>query len=546
MGSGSGTWSVIYLPKGEFQPVGPAGQNGLDWSKINAWQIQITTNSNGSSNVAFNGLYIQGSPTATGVNTLAGPSSFGGVGYDFRFTYWDANTLTESNPCPSAYYSVTPTNPGGSSTMVVLRQAINLQLTYSADPQVTHVRVYARGGVFGNNWYYADQVPNIIGGVPFNYQYILPDEALEQGNILSLTNDVPVTSTLQNPISTTLSGAFAPSPANTNNPTILTLTVNNPGAVFVPYQIVDIGGPQNLEQTMVISSPGPGSFEAYIQLPHPAGDPVNVYSIPGQPLNLATLAYGQVYMAGDQNNPHYLYYTPVGQPQYCPPQNYIAIGTPADPITAVINFRGILFVRTYSTWYQVSPGNPPTYQSTGSKHGSPANFDWCLTERGIFYQGWDGIRFFVGADSNYMSLIIEWLYRDNPLSVVAPVDTTQLNQVISAFKNNTATFSYIGVDSNRHRIRWSESYKRWRNDDVPMTACLVEPDTNQLVYAIPYPNLSAGNWAIVYEDITKDYDDGGWQTVNGVSTLIEDPIPMTLQMPYMDMWACSITKSSTT
>ena len=843
LSSGQGSWSVIYLPKGQFQPAGNAGDSGADWSKITGWRVQVTTNSQGSSNISFNGLYIQGSPTATGVGTNAGASSYGGVGYDFRYTYFDATTITESNGSRQNYFSITPTNPGGQSLLVVLRQAVDLLMQYSPDPQVTHVRVYARGGVFGNNWYYADQVPNVTGTAQFHYQYILPDTALEQGNTLSLTNDVPVTSTLQKPINTVLTNPIGPVPANTNTPTLQTVTVDDATAVFVPFQIVDIGGPQNLEQVLVVTG-GTGSFTAYIQLPHggtniptanivtsgtnsgagtwnnpgfiaaadgryatvrvagvagslvsspgylqgegcglavplsetiegiqvdiqafssgfispttgttqfinpwlnlsnaydgnfvtaavgrdshtvatptqaiwsgfpsitsstqlplnislstansdntlaslavsysldngvtwhlfpgsptqgttpvttytvnlpigqdttkiqiktnvewftgldpvgisvyeiwispayanpgqfaiqlmktgvnvgsveiqpspavntlatfggpndlwgttwtpadvndPAfgaaiqaqinnaaenllfsvdyvritvygtgggspGEQVQAFSTPGQPLFLAALAYGQVYMAGDPNNPHYLYFTPVNLPQYCPPQNYIPVGSPTDPISAVINYRGTLFVRTFSTWYQIFPGNPPYAQSTGSKHGSPANFDWCLTESEVWYQSWDGIRTFRGADGKYESLIIEWLFRGTAQTPVSLVDLTQLGSVISAFKNNTATFVYIGQDQQRHRLRFSTQYQRWRNDDVACTAIFLEPDTNTLLYATP--DLNEPGWLIAYEDINKDYDDGGWD--EGV--LEQNVVPMNLQLPYLDL-----------
>jgi hypothetical protein len=156
-----------------------------------------------------------------------------------------------------------------------------------------------------------------------------------------------------------------------------------------------------------------------------------------------------------------------------------------------------------------------------------------LTESEIWFQAWDGIRTFRGADGKYESLIIEWLYRNNPLSVVTPVDLSQLGSVISAFKNNTATFSYIGTDQGlRHRLRYSTTYHRWRNDNVYVTAMLVEPDTNQLLIAVPYPHPTGGDqWAVVYEDISKDYDDGGW--VSGA--LAQDPIAMDLQLPYLDL-----------
>lgn len=530
MSSGDSSWSVAYLQLGDFLPVGNASQAGLDWSAVTGWQVQVTTNAQGSTDIAFNGLYIQGSPTATGVGTNAGASSYGGVGYDFRVTYWDATTLTESNPCWSSKFSITPSNPGGESTLVPLRQAINLAGKYSPNPRVTHVRVYARGGVFGDNWYYADQFPNVTGTGTFNYKYILPDTALEQGNILNLQNDVPVTSTLQNPISTTMTNALAPTPAGTNTPTLVTVNVANATARFVTGQIVVLGDPQNLEQSFVVAG-GTGTFTCYIFLSHAIGEPVQAFSQPAIACNLAASGYGQTWLAGDPNNPHYLYYTPKGYPENCPPQNYIpSPGGPSDPISAVYNFRGTIFVRTYSSHYQVFPGSPPYMQSTGSKHGSPASFDWCITENEIWEQAFDGIRSFRGSDGPYRSLIIEWLYRNNPITPIPLVNLNALSNVISAFKNNTVTFAYTGVDGLQHRLRYSLSYQRWRNDNVPATAMIAEEDTNLLLYSIPITAGSQSGWAIVYEVTTQDYDDGGW--VNGA--LVEAPIQLALQTPFID------------
>lgn len=532
MSSGAGSWSVIYMQLGDFLPVGNAGGPAADWSAVTGWQVQVTTTSQGGTDIAFNGLYIQGTPTSTGVGTNAGPSSYGGVGYDFRYIYWNANTGTPSNPCWYAQFSLTPSNPGGESTLVVFRQAINMQAQYSADPQVTHVRVYVRGGLYGQNWYYADQFPNITGTGTFNYIYTLPDTALSQGNILGLANDVPVTSTLQTPINTTLTAPLAPLPAGTNTPTLVTVNVAGT-PTFLPNQTVVIGTPQNLEQSFVIAG-GTGTFTCYIFLPHNSGEPVQAFSQPAIACNLAAVGYDQTWLAGDPNNPHYLYYTPKGYPENCPPQNYIpAPGGPGDPISAVINFRGTIFVRTYSTWYQVFPGSPPYMQSTGSKHGSPASFDWSITESEIFYQAFDGIRAFRGSDGEYKSLIIEWLYRDNAQTPVPIVDLNRLGNVISAFKNNTCTLVYQDVNGVPHRLRWSQSYKRWRNDDLAVTAMFVETDTNKLVYSTPITAGPQSGWAIFYEDIAKDYDDDGW--VNGA--LVQTPIALNLQTPYLDQGA---------
>jgi hypothetical protein len=526
----TGAWSVVYLQKGDFLAVGNAGQPGQDWSNITGWQIMFITNTGGSATIEMNGLYLMGTAGLQGQ-----PSSLFGVGYDIRYTYYNANTGTPSNPSPSQEFSVTSTNPGGTSTLIPLQQAINVIGQYSSDPQVTHVKFWVRGGLYGNNWYYADQIPNVTGTGQFNYIYNLPDSVLSQGDILNLANDVPVTSTLQNPVNTTLTTALAPSPANTNTPTLLTVNVAQ-AAAFVPNQVVFIGDPTDQEQVAVVTG-GTGTFTAWVQLPHASGELVVSYSYPAQPVYLAAAAYNQLWMAGDPNNPHLLYYTPVGFPENCPPQNYIPVGdSPSDPITAVVNTQGVLFARTLSTWKRIFPGNPPYPQSTGSQHGSPASFDWCVTENEIWYQSWDGIRTFKGTDGPYRSLAIEWLYRSNPMAIPTLVDLTQLSQVVGAFHNNTATFSYIGIDGNRHRLLYSTNYHRWRNDDVPVTAMLVESDTNTLVYAKPLiqsVSPPTGGWVVVHDSYTQDYDDGGW--VNG--QLVKVPIPLTIQTPYDDQKA---------
>jgi hypothetical protein len=348
--------------------------------------------------------------------------------------------------------------------------------------------------------------------------------------------DVPVTSTLQNPISTTLSAGLTPTYPGT--PTLLTVTVAQSSAVFVPYQVIDIGTPADLEQVYVVAG-GTGQFTAWIQLNHPGpvgpalGEPVQVYSLPGVSCPLAALAYNQLWRAGDPNNPHYLYFSPVGYPENCPPQNYIPVGSPSDPITVLVNWRGNLFVSTLSTWYQIYPGlngGIPYAQSTGSTRGCVASYGWTLIEGEIWYQAADGIRAFRGVEGAYQTLLIEWLYQDNPLTPVTLVDITKLSQTLASYRDNQAIFVYIGVDGNPHRLLYSTLNRRWRNDDIAATAIYLEADTDTLVYSKPMTIGGVSGWGIVYDTYSQDYDDGGW--VGG--SLAQLPIPITLQTPYRD------------
>lgn len=539
--SGLGSWSVVYLQKGDFLPVGNAGAPGADWTNITGWRIQVTTNSGGSSLIKLNGLYIQGDPQPigsppvpmTGAGTNAGPSSYAGVGYDLRYIYWNANTGTPSNPSPRQFFPVTKSNPGGVSTLVVLRQAIDVIGQYSDDPQTTHIRIFVRGGLYGDYWRYADQIPNVTGTAHFRYKYIMPDTVLSQGDLLGLANDVPVTSTLQNPISTTLSAALSPGIPATATGSLLTVTVTDPNVVFVGHQIVNIGTPSNLEQTTVVTG-GTGAFTAWVQLTHAWGEPVEAYSIPGQPCTLSAWAYDTRWLAGDPNNPHYLYYCPKGYPENCPPQNYIPVGSPSSPIVAIVNQRGTLFVGTLGdTWYQVFPGTPPYAQTTASKHGPVASLGWCLDENQILYEAQDGIRTFRGVDGPYLSLPIEWLWRNNSMTPVPLIDTTQLSSVLAALWNTDVWFSYLGQDGLRHRLIWSNVYKRWRCDNVQVCAMNLEADTNLLTYAKPMTIDGVSGWAVCYDTFDRDYDDGGW--VGG--ELVQLPVPVSAQTPYLDQGA---------
>ena len=149
--TGLGSWAAVYLRRGDFLPVGNAGVSGLDWNSITGWQLVVTTLNTGSSAVSVNGLYLQWG---------YGPSSFGGVGYDYRYTFYDADTGTESNGSPIQNFSTQFGYLSSLTAPFYLRQAVQVTGFYTIDPQVTHVRVYRRGGIYGDNWRLLDQLPN--------------------------------------------------------------------------------------------------------------------------------------------------------------------------------------------------------------------------------------------------------------------------------------------------------------------------------------------------------------------------------------------------
>jgi hypothetical protein len=199
---------------------------------------------------------------------------------------------------------------------------------------------------------------------------------------------------------------------------------------------------------------------------------------------------------------------------------------------AVINYRGTLMVATLTSWYQISPGNPPYAQSTGSSHGLLSKTGWVLAEGAIWYRSIDGIRRFTGADGAYMSLPIEWIFTNTPQTPVPLADNTAIGSTTMGFRNNQVYASYQDIEGDIVRLLWDTNYQRWRNDDVPAVAQFLEEDTNTLLIAKYITAGSQSGYAIV-QDAIGDYDDGGW--VNGL--LAKTPINMDLQMPYEDLGA---------
>ena len=522
--TGSDSWVAVYIPRGNFLPVGSAGQSGLDWTNITGWQLVIDTTAtaitgDGSSTVACNGLYLQWG---------YGPSSFAGVGYDYRYTYYNANTGTESSPAPEAQFNEQFGYLSSLSAPFYLRQAVQVTGYYSFDSQVTHVRVYRRGGTLNSNWVQIDQIPNIAGIGLFYYKDTIADAAIQQAQILVLDNDPPVTSSLSSPIQTTLSTATTgPGSSYYSTYAPQSIIAVNSAAVFVPNQLVEIGNSNNVEVVSVVTG-GTGQFTATVRLQHNAGEPVNVYAVPRQACNLCAIAYNQVWLAGDPNNPHYLYYSKKGLPESFGPQNYIPVTTPDDPINAVINWRGTLIVGTLKSWFIIVGGAIPYAQPTGSVHGIIAQNGWCEVEGAIFYRSTDGWREFSGADGVYKTLPVEWIFRGNPMCLPPQADPAQATQDVMAYYNNQIFDSYVSLNSGqRYRLIWDRNYSRFRQDDVPATAMLWEKDINTLLVG---KQIGTGQYAVV-QDQVGDYDDGGWVA----GALVQTPINITIQHPYRDL-----------
>lgn len=528
MSTGSGAWAAVLIPRGNFLPVGSAGQSGLDWTNITGWQVVIETTDGGTSTVSMNGLYLQWG---------YGPSSFSGVGYNYRYTYYNANTGTESSPSPEMFFNELYGYLASLAAPFYLRQAVQVTGLYSTDSQVTHVRMYRQGGTRNDNWLQIDQVPNLTGAGTFFYKDVVADAALQQAQILVLDNDPPVTSSLVNPIQTTLLDATV-GPGNSIYSlfSAQTVQVADSTVTFVPNQIVVVGSANNLEVATVITG-GMGQFNTILRLQHNAGEQVNVYSIPRQASDICTLAYDQLWLV-DPLNPSNAFYSKKGQPENFGPENYITVSSPDDPIMALINWRGTLLAATLKTWYILANGATKP-QPTGAAHGMIAKNGWTLVEGRIWFRAADGLRAFVGADGEYMTLPVEWIFRNNPMCLAPQAAPSQASQDVMAYYNNCVYDSYVssgngitetiaggtvsasgtGSATNTHTFSGfaADVIDNPANLSIPITSSTLSTITGGGSVTISYSVDGGSTWIVA-------------ATFSGPSTVIDNIAPQTINV----------------
>ena len=521
LNTGFNNWTPLLLQLSDFASAGRADFDDpqYNWLRVNGYQITVVMNDSSAVTVSLASLLLFGG---------AGPDTFAGVAYDYLVTDYNNVDGTESNPC-MVMSNVNP--PNYTNWVYPRRQPVLLTLTYpTVDPQTTSKRIYRRGGTLGDNYRRLDEV--LITGSPQTYLDTFADMDIEQNDFVSFVNDVPVTSSLPVPVNTALTAAIA----TTNQ--VAHVTPASMANISIGQQVSlgVIGSLQNNFETVIVLSITGTYFTAFVQNTHAIGEPVSATAQYGKPCTIMAQAFNQFWLAGDTNNPNYLYFSASNNPQAWSSAAYVQVSTPDDTITVVVGYKGNLYVSTVKGgWFAVAPGSnqnaSPTVYPTACKHGCVAPLGWVATEEMIFFQSQDGIRGFAGGASSYLSQEIEFLFQLVGSSPIVEANPALLPQTRMAYWNNMVFLSYVGMDGSRHRLILHTVYKRYRNDDLDAQSLLLEADTNQLLFG-------DSNGLVHIDRQIQAYDEG-----NDAGALVQLPIVMNLQTPYSDQGMPAVQKN---
>jgi hypothetical protein len=494
-----GTESVISIPLTQFVAV---GSTTTPW-KIYAWRMTVT-NVGGGGSTTIDFLSLQ-------YNAQSALTTFAGEPYDYRVTYFNANTGYETAPSPVQLPNsllIPSTSPSS-----IVNEPILVSYTTGTDPQFTHIRFYRRGGGNNSGWNLVGQLA-YLPSTTIKLLDAMSDAIAVEGQTLAIDAYPPITSTLPVPVNTTLTLAVIASLNATLTPaSMANISLN---------QRVTIGQGQT-QETVTVLTVGGSSFTAALQFNHAKGETVYAEAAWMQPANIATVAFDRMFIAGDKNNPGRLYYSNVSQPESFPPQNYIDIGDSADPIFGMKLESGYLFVWTITgaTLVVSIQGSTPVPTETNVRHGLLSLNALEAVEGGLPYLSYDGVYMMDGGAATEISMEMQWVFRSYTEGTLGPVpvmDPAQRSQVSFGYFQSEIFVSYQAKDANRYRVVWSYRDKRWRWDTISASAQHYEEDTAMLVYG--------DDSGMVYLDRSGDAD------YSTPTTIV--PIPFALGTASLD------------
>src|SRR3984957_2148633 len=405
------------------------------------------------------------------------------------------------------------------------------------------------------------------------------DQSLDQARTLQFDNDPPVPSNLPTPLtasiagfvprgggaySATSSGALYNSP--THNSDLLTNgivrmvladstlpnywietgsggqgNITKIASIITIGSTIQVGFGSTFEQAIVTgvgydTGNAWGWIECWLQYNHgqsfypntvryDASDTIEIDAILRGNCDLVHQDFDCVFLAGDPNNPATLYQSKVGRPESFPvinlENNFIqqaTVGSPSNPINGVtsigpgelvcLNYDNIFIVQVWAGQMQQPIQAPAT-------RGLYSKWCWCKGDNRIWYLSYDGVYTWAGGQSQKVSEAIDFLFTNQTVNGIAPIDMTQAANFTFAYARNSLYISYVDTAGGHHRLRFESLYSRWTIETIysggiesvslSQDCLFTEPDTGNLLVTITDKSHLSWMWLADFYSTTD-----GW------------------------------------
>lgn len=509
-------WAFFACQNGMFKDYGTTPFTGTGNSGPNIFTNNGTTNAlqywgiqpaNGGVELVANGSPGVG---AGNLNGGAVGSPAGSLPYSYVFCYANPSTGNQGNP---SQIQLSDTTVANGAPLGVNEQSITITIYGgTSDPQiptsgtVQSLAIYRAGGTFADGLYrfVGYTTAPSYGGSPSTFVDNNSDTAIAAASQVFYDNNPPITSSLSTPIITTIS-------ANPGGVGQQNVTLVSAAGLTVGSTVVISSGPSNSTQTeyVIIGDISGNTIGVYLQYAHLAGDVVTCSVITGAPASLTCYAFDAIWVAGDPNNPHVLYYSKTGLPESFPiidalgNSHSLNVGSPSNPIVNICEFRGNLVCLNSQSIYEVPVFDGVAYAPniTPAQRGLFAQKAFCITDSEIWYLSYDGIYSWGGSQSAKRSEAIDQIFHgietpDTPSAWSAtypgsfvPINFSPyyLQFARMEYYRGQVHFLYIDINGVTNEIYYDTVYQRWIPNiknvtGNPQTGMLVEKDTGNFIY----------------------------------------------------------------
>lgn len=224
-----------------------------------------------------------------------------------------------------------------------------------------------------------------------------------------------------------------------------------------------------------------------------------------------------IFLCRDAANPHYLWWSKRFRPESVPPENFVEIGHPGDPLQCAVPLAGLLGVFSRETKHRVSGNATSGFlpQEAISRRGTPAPHAVVVTERGVVFVARDGIFLtnFVAPDEE-LSAAIAPLFHGETVNGYLPINWDAITTAcVAAYKGQLYVALPTGT-ATAPNVIWvySAATRAWHAIDHPARSLFVEEGTDTLtaglddaqVWVLEDPEATGDGGAAILFTVERD------------------------------------------